>query len=230
VAAFVTLHSWQEGWNTQLCADGSRHRPAFARQIALFVDGTYAARSETILKRQIDWTAAIRGLAHGSTLHGVRVYAPATQAYAPGARDNTRLWSPTDTVKRVLSSAVAHGMQAISTFGPAAPHATHSRRLPHALAVELTVDAIGQADRITDLALVSGDAMFRRLIWAVQQKGVRVTVIASETRGLVSDSIRRQCDRFLHLDEPGTRFVPEPMRQAHLGRSWHIPAGGTAPC
>jgi len=51
--------------------------------------------------------------------------------------------------------------------------------------------------------LFSGDGDFRRLLEAVQRKGVRVTVVSSvkTTPPMVADELRRQADHFLDLDE-----------------------------
>ncbi len=51
--------------------------------------------------------------------------------------------------------------------------------------------------------LFSGDGDFRRLVEAVQRRGVRVTVVSTtrSTPPMVADELRRQADVFVELDE-----------------------------
>jgi uncharacterized LabA/DUF88 family protein len=72
-------------------------------------------------------------------------------------------------------------------------------RLPPSLVVDLVVDALEQAGRIDHLLLVTADDSFRRLVEKLQQQGVRVTLISTTARGIVSDRLRRQVDEYLDL-------------------------------
>lgn len=67
--------------------------------------------------------------------------------------------------------------------------------------IEIAVDMLELAPHVTHVVLFSGDGDFRRLVQAVQAKGVRVTVI-STTRTqppMISDDLRRQADDFIDL-------------------------------
>lgn len=68
--------------------------------------------------------------------------------------------------------------------------------------IELAVDMMEIADRVDHIILFSGDGDFRRLLEAVQRKGVRVTVVSSikTSPPMVADDLRRQADHFLDLD------------------------------
>lgn len=68
--------------------------------------------------------------------------------------------------------------------------------------IELAVDMMEVADRVDHIMLFSGDGDFRRLIEAVQRKGVRVTVISTVASSppMIADDLRRQADHFLDLD------------------------------
>jgi len=68
--------------------------------------------------------------------------------------------------------------------------------------IELAVDMMEVADRVDHIILFSGDGDFRRLLEAVQRKGVRVTVVSSikTSPPMVADDLRRQADHFLDLD------------------------------
>jgi uncharacterized LabA/DUF88 family protein len=68
--------------------------------------------------------------------------------------------------------------------------------------IELAIDMMEMADRVDHIILFSGDGDFRRLVEAVQRKGVRVTVVSSikTSPPMVADDLRRQADHFLDLD------------------------------
>ncbi|HLI22634.1 MAG TPA: NYN domain-containing protein, partial [Stellaceae bacterium] len=60
------------------------------------------------------------------------------------------------------------------------------------------------------IVLFSGDGDFRRLVEAVQRKGVRVSVVSTirSTPPMVADELRRQADVFIELQD----LAPQIMR------------------
>jgi uncharacterized LabA/DUF88 family protein len=89
--------------------------------------------------------------------------------------------------------------------------------------IELAVDMMELAPRLDHVVLFSGDGDFRRLVEAVQQKGVRVTVVSTvkSQPPMASDDLRRQADNFVDLADlssiigrparaPLPRFIQEP--------------------
>ena len=67
--------------------------------------------------------------------------------------------------------------------------------------VELVVDMLLLADRLDHLVLFSGNGDFRRVIEAIQAKGVRVSVVSTvkSSPPMASDELRRQADSFIDL-------------------------------
>jgi uncharacterized LabA/DUF88 family protein len=65
------------------------------------------------------------------------------------------------------------------------------------------------APMIDHAVLFSGDSDFRRLVEAVQRKGVRVSVVSSirTTPPMVADELRRQSDQFMELAEIAPEFT-----------------------
>jgi len=57
--------------------------------------------------------------------------------------------------------------------------------------------------------LFSGDSDFRRLVEAVQRRGVRVSVISSirTSPPMVADELRRQADQFIELMDIAPEFT-----------------------
>ncbi len=69
--------------------------------------------------------------------------------------------------------------------------------------VEITVDAMEVSAHVDHVVLFSGDGDFRRLIEALQRRGIRVTVVSTirTQPPMVADELRRQADFFLDLAE-----------------------------
>ena len=59
------------------------------------------------------------------------------------------------------------------------------------------------AEHVDHIVLFSGDGDFRRLVEAVQRKGVRVTVVSTvkSQPPMVSDDLRRQADTYIDLQD-----------------------------
>lgn len=85
------------------------------------------------------------------------------------------------------------------------------RKVKGNMDIEIAVDMLNIAHNIDHVILFSGDGDFRRLVEAVQRKGVRVSVVSSNATqpSMISDDLRRQADQFLDLQK---------MREV-LGRS-----------
>jgi len=79
---------------------------------------------------------------------------------------------------------------------------TGRRKIKGNMDIELAVDAMEISGTIDHMVLFSGDGDFRRLVEAVQRKGVRVTVVSTvrSQPPMVADELRRQADRFIELD------------------------------
>jgi uncharacterized LabA/DUF88 family protein len=89
------------------------------------------------------------------------------------------------------------------------------RKARGSMDIEIAVDMMGLADRVDHAVLFSGDADFRRLVEAVQRKGVRVSVVSTirAQPPLVADELRRQADQFVDLAELGPQIAREQRRE-----------------
>lgn len=85
--------------------------------------------------------------------------------------------------------------------------------------VELAVDMLEMAPHVDHIVLFSGDGDFRRLVEAVQRKGVRVTVVSTmkSQPPMASDDLRRQADAFVDLVDLAS-LVGRPRQQQHTPR------------
>ena len=79
---------------------------------------------------------------------------------------------------------------------------TGRRKIKGNMDIELAIDVMEMAEHLDHIVLFSGDGDFRRLVEAVQRKGVRVTVVSTvrSSPPMVADELRRQADRFIELD------------------------------
>jgi len=81
--------------------------------------------------------------------------------------------------------------------------ATGRRKIKGNMDIELAIDVMEMAPHLDHVVLFSGDGDFRRLVEAVQRKGVRVTVVSTvrSQPPMVADELRRQADTFLELSD-----------------------------
>jgi uncharacterized LabA/DUF88 family protein len=83
------------------------------------------------------------------------------------------------------------------------------RRVKGNMDIELAIDMLELAPKIDHAVLFSGDADFRRLVEAVQRRGVRVSVVSTirTSPPMVADDLRRQADQFIDLADIAPEFT-----------------------
>jgi uncharacterized LabA/DUF88 family protein len=91
------------------------------------------------------------------------------------------------------------------------------RRIKGNMDIELAIDMLELSPRLDHAVLFSGDSDFRRLVEAVQRRGVRVSVISSikTSPPMIADELRRQADQYIELAD----IAPEFTRKANEGRA-----------
>ena len=96
------------------------------------------------------------------------------------------------------------------------------RKIKGNMDIELAIDVLEMSAHLNHVVLFSGDGDFRRLVEAVQRRGVRVTVVSTtrSTPPMVADELRRQADVFVELDA----LTPLISRQ-HPPRAPQQPSG-----
>jgi uncharacterized LabA/DUF88 family protein len=84
------------------------------------------------------------------------------------------------------------------------------RKIKGNMDIELAIDMLEMAQYLDHAVLFSGDGDFRRLVEAVQRRGVRVSVVSTlrSQPPMVADDLRRQADRFIDLLD----LAPQVMR------------------
>jgi uncharacterized LabA/DUF88 family protein len=83
------------------------------------------------------------------------------------------------------------------------------RRIKGNMDIELAIDMLELAPKLDHAILFSGDSDFRRLVEAVQRKGVRVSVVSTIKTNppMIADELRRQADQYIELAEIATEFT-----------------------
>ncbi|CAN5131439.1 NYN domain-containing protein [soil metagenome] len=94
--------------------------------------------------------------------------------------------------------------------------------------IEIAVDMLELAPHVNHMVLFSGDGDFRRLVQAVQAKGVRVTVVSTmkSQPPMISDDLRRQADDYIELaDRVGDWGRPRNAAPSQTVRTFERPSG-----
>ncbi len=179
-------------------------------RVALFIDGANLYSASRNLGFDVDYR---------NMLEYFRRQANVIRAYYYSALLETDDYSP---LKPLTDWLAYNGYALVTKPAKEFTDATGRRRVKGNMEVEIAVDMLELAPHIDHAVLVSGDADFRRLIEAVQRKGVRVSVVSSirTTPPMVADDLRRQADHFLDLADISAEFTrrqteprpPRPMR------------------
>ncbi|WP_439813857.1 LabA-like NYN domain-containing protein [Zavarzinia sp. CC-PAN008] len=93
------------------------------------------------------------------------------------------------------------------------------RRIKGNMDIELAIDVLEMADHLDHVVLFSGDGDFRRLIEAVQRRGVRTTVVSTVRTSppMIADELRRQADTFLELQQLAEHIQRDPaLREQNM--------------
>lgn len=94
--------------------------------------------------------------------------------------------------------------------------ASGRRRFKGNMDIELAIDMLEMAEHVDHAILFSGDGGFRRLVEAVQRRGVRVSVVSTfrSQPPMTADELRRQADTFVELQDISQSIAREARRDA----------------
>jgi len=89
------------------------------------------------------------------------------------------------------------------------------RKIKGNMDIELAIDLMEMSTSLDHAVIFSGDGDFRRLVEAVQRKGLRVTVVSTmrSQPPMVADELRRQADQFVELQDLRTLIERQPRNQ-----------------
>ena len=169
-------------------------------RIALFIDGANLYGAARALGFDIDYKRLLQEFAGKGRL--VRAF-----YYTALAEDQE--YSP---IRPLIDWLDYNGYTMVTKPLKEYTDATGRRKFKGNMDIELAIDMLQMADHIDHAVLFSGDGDFRRLVEAVQRKGVRVAVVSSvrSQPPMVADELRRQADTFVELQELMPRIQRDP--------------------
>jgi len=165
--------------------------PTFYPQerVALFIDGSNLYAAARALNFDIDYKRLLELFASKGQL---------IRAFYYTALVEDQEYSP---IRPLIDWLDYNGYTMVTKPTKEFTDATGRRKIKGNMDIELAIDMMEMADRLDHVVLFSGDGDFRRLVEAVQRRGVRVTVVSTirSQPPMVADELRRQADTFLEL-------------------------------
>lgn len=180
-------------------------------RLGLFIDGAHLYAASRNLGFDVDY----KGLLGFFRRHGRLVRA----SYYTALLENDE-YSP---LRPLVDWLGYNGYNVVTKPAREFTDAAGRRRVKGNIEIEMAVDVMTLAPRLDHVVLVAGDGDLRRMVEAVQQQGLRVSVLSTirTQPGMVGDELRRQADQFIDLAdlapditrrqiEPRPRMVPAP--------------------
>ena len=168
-----------------------------SERIALFIDGANLYSASRNLGFDVDYR---------NLLEFFRKKAHVIRAYYYSAVLETDEYSP---LKPLTDWLAYNGYTLVTKPAKEFTNSAGRRRVKGNMDIEVAVDMLELAPRLDHAILFSGDSDFRRLVEAMQRKGVRVSVVSSirTSPPMVADELRRQADQFMELAEIAPEFT-----------------------
>ena len=184
-------------------------------RVALFIDGANLYQSARALGFDIDYRRLLASFSGNCRL---------LRAYYYTALLDEQEYSP---IRPLVDWLDYNGYRMVTKPLKEFTQATGRRKYKGNMDVEIAVDVMEMAQYLDHAVLLSGDGDFRRLVEAVQRKGVRVSVISTirTQPPMIADELRRQADQFIdladlqhyiareHVQRPEAAAAPAPQGQ-----------------
>lgn len=161
-------------------------------RIGLFIDGANFYSAVRALEVEIDYSKFLEEFRKRGRLVRANYYT---------ALVDGQDFSP---LKKMVDWLDYNGFHVITKAAKEYTDASSGRkRTKGNMDVEITVDALQAADWLDHFILCSGDGDFCPLVRAIQNKGVRVSVVSTALSNppVASDELRRMADAFIELDD-----------------------------
>jgi len=184
-------------------------------RVAVFIDGANLYAASRTIGFDVDYK---------NLLNHFRQRAYLVRAYYYTALLETEEYSP---LRPLVDWLGYNGYSVVTKPAKEFTDATGRRRVKGSVDIEMAVDVLDLTPHLDHVVIFSGDGDLRRLVEAVQRRGVRVTVVSSirTQPAMIADELRRQADAFIDLAdlaefitrrqvEPRQRTAPPPPRMA----------------
>ncbi|WP_025898747.1 LabA-like NYN domain-containing protein [Sneathiella glossodoripedis] len=160
-------------------------------RIALFIDGSNLYSSARALNLEIDYKKLLEAFSAKGRL---------VRAFYYTAMVEDQEYSP---IRPLIDWLDYNGYTLVTKPAKEFTDPAGRRKVKGNMDIELAIDMLELSSSIDHAVLFSGDGDFRRLVEAVQRKGVRVTVVSSVKTNppMIADELRRQADFFMDLND-----------------------------
>ena len=177
-------------------------------KLALFIDGSNLYASAKSLEFDIDYKLLLKWAARQGRL---------VRAFYYTALIEDQEYSP---IRPLIDWLDYNGYTMVTKPTKEFIDAQGRRKVKGNMDIELAIDMMEMAEHVDHIMLFSGDGDFRRLLEAVQRKGVRVTVVSTvkSQPPMVADELRRQADHFLDLEDLASEIMRSNYHPSPSGR------------
>lgn len=208
-----SVNSQQNGRTLDLSGAGNqvKHSPEFKYDFnpndrtAVFIDGANLYASTKTLGFDIDYAKLRAFFAKHTSLIRIYYYSALLggEEYSP--------------LKPLTDWLAYNGFSLVSKPAKEFIGVDGARRIKGNMDIELAIDMLEMADKLDHAILFSGDSDFRRLVEAVQRRGVKVTVISTirSNPPMIADELRRQSDQFIDLVDAMAHFGKQKGDRGH---------------
>ncbi|WP_029416139.1 LabA-like NYN domain-containing protein [Brevundimonas bacteroides] len=158
-------------------------------RLALFIDGANLHSATKALNADLDFKRMLEGFREKAVLVRAHYYTAVIEGEEFSA------------VRPLVDWLGYNGFSVVTKPVKRFTDAQGHSRMKGNMDIEIAVDMLELAPRIDHAILFSGDGDFRRVVQAVQAKGVRVTVVSTmkSQPPQIADELRRQADAFVEL-------------------------------
>jgi uncharacterized LabA/DUF88 family protein len=162
-----------------------------SERVALFIDGANLHSAARSLGFDIDYRRLLKVFREKGRL---------VRAYYYTALVEDQEYSP---IRPLIDWLDYNGYTMVTKPTKEFTDAMGRRKLKGNMDIELAIDVLEMAEHLDHVILFSGDGDFRRLIEAVQRRGLRVSVVSTikSSPPMVADELRRQADDFVDLSD-----------------------------
>lgn len=165
-------------------------------KLAIFIDGSNLFATAKALNFDIDYSRLRRYFADQSILLRANYYTALIEdaEYSP--------------LRPLVDWLDYNGYTMVTKPTKEFTDAHGEKKIKGNMDMELAIDMMGMSEHVDHMVLFSGDGDFRRLVEAVQRKGVRVSVVSSTKThpSMIADELRRQADSFIEISDMSEHF------------------------
>ena len=169
-------------------------------RIALFVDGSNLYAAARALGFDIDYRRLLEVFADQGHL---------VRAFYYTALIEDQEFSP---IRPLVDWLDYNGYTMVTKPTKEFTDVTGRRKIKGNMDIELAIDVMEMAEHLDHAIIFSGDGDFRRLVDAIQRKGLRVSVVSTvrSQPPMIADELRRQADNFIELEDLRTNIARDP--------------------